>query len=118
MDYIVGILLIASPWLFNFDDVNAAKWSAIGVGVLVLIMSFFTDFEGGGKKVLSMETHLTMDILAGLFLAASPWILGFSDEVYLPHLIIGIMEMGAGLFTERRSQHSHAGRADDIRHAH
>src|SRR6476661_1786914 len=108
LDYIVGLLLIASPWLFNFDDVNEAKWVAIAVGVLMLVMSFFTDYEGGGKKALSMSTHLTMDVLAGLFLAASPWIFGFNDVVYLPHLIIGIMEMGAGLFTERASQHSKA----------
>jgi hypothetical protein len=118
LDYIIGIALLAAPWLFNFDEIEAARWSAVAVGALILIMSFITDYEGGGKKVLSMSTHLTMDILAGLFLAASPWLFGFADQVYLPHLIVGIMEMGAGLFTERRSQHAHARHVDNIRHAH
>ena len=119
LDYITGILLIAAPWLFNFNDIEAAKWSAIAVGALILIMSFITDYEGGGKKMLSMNTHLTMDVLAGIFLAASPWIFNFDEQVYLPHLIIGILEIGAGLFTERSSQHSHTHHIDpNIRHAH
>jgi hypothetical protein len=117
LDYLIGALLILAPWLLNFDDIPAAKWTAIAVGGLILIMSFITDYEGGGRKMLSMSTHLTMDILAGLFLAASPWIFNFDEQVYLPHLIVGIMEMGAGLFTERRSQHAH-GIDPDISHVH
>jgi len=106
LDYIVGILLIAAPWIFGFSDVQAAEWVAIIVGLMVLVMSMITDYEGGGKKMLSMGGHLTMDVIAGIFLAASPWLFGFSDEVYLPHLIVGILEIGAGLMTERTSQHS------------
>jgi hypothetical protein len=106
MDYIVGILLIAAPWIFGFADVQDAKWVAIIVGLMVLVMSMITDYEGGGKKMLSMGGHLTMDVIAGIFLAASPWLFGFSDEVYLPHLIVGILEIGVGLMTERASQHS------------
>ena len=119
LDYIVGILLIAAPWLLNFDDIEAAKWTAGGGGALILLMSFVTDYEGGGRKMLSMSTHLTMDVIAGLFLAASPWIFNFDEQVYLPHLIVGILEMGAGLFTERRSQHAHSSQIDpNFRHSH
>lgn len=118
LDYMSGFLLIASPWLFNFSDVEAAKWVAIAVGVLILVMSFMTDYEGGGKKAISMSGHLTMDVITGIFLAASPWLLNFDEYVYLPHLIIGIMEIGAGLFTEKESQHSHRHIDGEIRHAH
>jgi hypothetical protein len=119
LDYITGILLIAAPWLFNFEDVDSAKWVAIAVGILILGMSFMTDYEGGGKKAISMSGHLTMDVIAGIFLAASPWLLNFDEYVYLPHLIVGIMEIGAGLFTERTSQHAHKDHVDgNISHAH
>lgn len=107
LDYIGGILLIASPWLFNFVDIEGARWVAIGVGVVALVMSFMTDYEGSGKKPISMSGHLTMDVIAGIFLAASPWLFNFAEFVYLPHLVIGILEIGAGLFTEKSSQHSH-----------
>lgn len=112
LDYMSGLLLIASPWLFNFADVESAKWVAIAVGILVIGQSFFTDYEGGGKKAISMSGHLTMDVIAGIFLAASPWLFNFDEQVYLPHLIIGIMEIAAGLFTERTSQHSNRHHVD------
>lgn len=117
LDYITGVLLVASPWLFNFEEVNDAKWVAIIMGIVILGMALMTDYEGGVKKVINMSTHLTMDIFAGLFLAASPWIFGFNDEVYLPHLILGILEAGAGLFTEQQSEHPRA-HADDLKHVH
>jgi uncharacterized membrane protein len=118
IDYVVGVLLIAAPWIFKFSDVPAAKWTAIIVGVMILVMSMVTDYEGGGKKVLSMGTHLTMDVAAGIFLAVSPWLFGFHDDVYLPHLIVGILEIGAGLMTERTSQHSHGHIDGGMRTAH
>jgi len=107
LDYITGLLLIISPWLFNFNNITDARWIAIIVGVLMLGMSFMTDYEGDGKKAISMSAHLTMDVIVGLFLALSPWLFNFNEYVYLPHLIIGLMEIAAGLFTERVSQHTH-----------
>ena len=119
LDYIVGIILIAAPWILGFADVDAAKWSAVIVGAVIILMSLFTDYEGGVVKTLSMSTHLTLDVIAGLFLAASPWLLKFNDRVYLPHLIVGILEIGAGLFTHTESQHSHDRHVDKgIRTAH
>ena len=47
-----------------------------------------------------MPVHLGLDAAAGLLLAASPWLFGFAEFVYLPHLILGILEMGAALMTE------------------
>ncbi len=78
-----------------------------------------TDYEGGGKKAIFMSGHLTMDVILGIFLAASPWLFNFDEYVYLPHLIVGILEIGAGLFTERTSEYSHKHHIDgNISHAH
>lgn len=109
MDYVVGVILIAAPWLLGFADNEPAKWSAVGVGVLVLAMSLITDYEGGLVKSVPMSFHLGMDVLSGIFLAASPWLLGYHNQVYLPHLIVGILEIGAGLLTNKESQHSTGG---------
>jgi hypothetical protein len=106
LDYLVGIALIAAPSLFGFSDNDAATWSAVGVGVVTLIMSVMTDYEGGLMKVISMNAHLTMDLIAGIFLAVSPWLLGYADRVFLPHLIAGVMEIAVVFFSQRTSQHS------------
>ena len=48
-----------------------------------------------------MKVHLSIDLLAGIFLAASPWLRGFSHRVMAPHLIFGLLEMGAALMTRQ-----------------
>jgi hypothetical protein len=117
LDYISGLLLIASPWIFNFEDAGAAQWVSVIVGAMILIMSIFTDYEAGMIKLISMPGHLTMDILTGLFLALSPWIFGFADHIYIPHLIIGLVETGAGIFTET-NPHTMKHHQRNIRQAH
>lgn len=64
-----------------------------------------------------MPTHLTVDIIAGIFLAASPLLFRFADQVYLPHLIVGLLSIGSGLFTET-TPHDQGLRNQDMRHAH
>src|SRR4051794_39482585 len=48
MDYLVGLLLIVSPWLFSFaDESDAAQWIAVLSGIALIGLSLVTDFEGG-----------------------------------------------------------------------
>jgi hypothetical protein len=104
LDYVVGIALITAPWTFNFNDAAVTGGSAknlipIILGAAAFLYSLFTDYEWGASRKIAMPVHLVFDFLSGAFLAASPWIFGFADEVYLPHLVIGIFEMVAALTT-------------------
>lgn len=101
MDYMTGLLLILAPWIFNFATGGPAQWIPVIVGVAILGLSLMTDYELGVTRQIAVPTHLTIDVVTGLFLALSPWIFGFSELVYLPHLIIGMLEVGAGLMTHR-----------------
>lgn len=100
IDYLMGILLIASPWLFDFYRGGWESWIPIILGVCTLLMSLMTNYELSASKKISMKTHLSVDMFAGILLALSPWIFGFSDHVYLPHLILGIGEFGIALLTD------------------
>jgi len=99
IDYIAGIVIIASPWLFGFADGSAAQWVPVVVGVLLLGSSLMTDYELGAVRMIPMPVHLGFDLVAGLLLAASPWLFGFSDRVWLPHLLLGAFEIMASLIT-------------------
>ena len=74
LDYLVGLLLIAAPWVFNFARGGAETWVPVALGAGALLYSLFTDYELGLVKRLPMGTHLTLDLLSGLLLAASPWL--------------------------------------------
>ena len=103
LDYVMGIFLIASPWIFGFGYTHAGMESVAlaGVGFLIVAYSAFTDYELGAIRSISMPTHLILDIIGGLFLAASPWILDFNERTYLPHVILGVAEIGAALMTQK-----------------
>lgn len=48
-----------------------------------------------------MRTHPGLDLASGVLLAASPWLFGFAGDVWAPHLIFGLLEIGAALMTKR-----------------
>lgn len=99
LDYLLGALLIASPWLFGFADGGAEQWAPVVLGVSVLLYSLFTDYEMGAVKKLQMPAHLMLDALGGLLLAASPWMLGFDERVWMPHVVFGLIEAATAAVT-------------------
>ena len=96
----MSIVLMGSPWVLGFARAGGETWIPVILGATMLIYSLFTDYEYGPLKVFPMKGHLLLDLLSGAFLAASPWILGFADYVFLPHLVLGIADVGAALVTK------------------
>lgn len=106
LDYIVGLLLIFSPKIFDFNWGGPAVAVPVTLGVLTLAYSLATNYEWGMFRFLPFRTHLTIDALSGIFLAASPWLLGFADDVWKPHLAFGLLEIGAVMMTRRENYHA------------
>lgn len=100
LDYVLGVVTAASPWLFGFAEVLPAMATALGVGLLLVVVGLLTDYELSAAKLLSMETHLSLDILAGAFLVAAPWLLGFAGQVWLPHGVLGVVAMATAFVTQ------------------
>jgi hypothetical protein len=103
IDYAMGILLILSPWLFDLGLDSAAGLVPFCLGIGAIVYSLFTDYELGAVKGISMRTHLWLDELSGVFLAASPWIFNFDEMVYMPHLVLGIAEFAVAVMTRVRA---------------
>jgi hypothetical protein len=100
LDYAMGALLIALPWLLGFAQGGVESWVPVAVGAGAIAYSLFTDYELGVVRRIQMPVHLWLDGAAGLLLAVSPWLFGFDQQVWMPHLILGILEMGAALVTD------------------
>lgn len=101
LDYAMGLLLIVAPWLFGFARGGAETWVPVALGVGALLYSLMTDYELGVARVISVPTHLGLDGAAGLLLAVSPWLFGFAEVVWVPHLVLGLLELGAALTTKK-----------------
>lgn len=100
LDYLVGTLLFMAPWLLHFASGGADTLVPVTLGLATILYSFFTDYELGPAKAISMPTHLWMDVGAGALLAVSPWLFGFSEVVFWPHLLVGLFEIAVALTTK------------------
>ena len=108
LDYVVGFIIAASPWLFNYVKMGQETLVPVVMGAAAVLYSLLTNYEFGAIKVIQMRVHLVLDFANGVILAASPWIFGFSDVVYLPHLILGISEIAVVLMTEPKPRGKNA----------
>ena len=120
IDYVMSFFLIASPWILGFNRGGAETWIPVVLGVGMMMYSLMTDYELGASKALSMRTHLTLDFLAGAFLAISPWLFQFNDYITTPHLVLGLLEMGASLMTKSHpisESREHSGRHHTVAHS-
>jgi hypothetical protein len=103
LDYLSCMALFLAPWAFKFSDASAAMAVAIGAGVVILLSSLCTKYEGGLFRVVPMAVHLNLDILLGLFLISAPWLFSFHEKVLWPHVCFGLLAIVAGLLTVRQS---------------
>jgi len=110
LDYIVGVALIAAPWIFQFSEHTSATVVSVVLGIGLIAYSLFTNYELGVWKVAPMAVHNLIDIAAGTLLAASPWIFGFADEsanVWAPHVVVGLAAIFLGLTTKQAGGYSY-----------
>jgi hypothetical protein len=88
--------------VLGFTDNAPATYVAWILGVGAILYSLATDYEVGLLPILSVPVHLMIDVAGGALLAASPWLFGFSDRVFWPHLLFGLFSVVAGLTTQTR----------------
>ena len=78
-EYIVGVLLVVAPFLFSFRA-DTATVLAVAAGVVVLVVAATTRGPTGLVKHLPISAHVALDYVLAVFLVASPYLFGFSDE--------------------------------------
>jgi uncharacterized membrane protein YfcA len=79
VEYAAAILFIAAPFLFDFQEDSATALSLVA-GVLILIIGASTHWRTGLIDSIPVVAHVMLDYVLALFLIASPFILGFSDD--------------------------------------
>jgi len=101
LDYIWGVFAIAIPWLFGFAGGNMETYIFIAAGGAVILKSLLTNYKYSLSKIIAFNSHLTLEIIIGIILAASPWIFGFNSRTYIPHLLFGIVIVVVSLMSKK-----------------
>ena len=100
VDYGMSLVLIVAPWILGFGGNNPQTWIPVLLGISGGAYSLCTRYEWGVMPMLSMPAHLGLDFGSGLLLAVSPWLFGFAPVVWVPHLALGLLEMGMAVMTQ------------------
>ena len=91
---LLGVWVILSPWALNFQDSRAAMLNAVIVGLALVAGGLGAIFVPRAWEELS-------EGILGLWLVASPWVLGFSmlRDAMLSTVVSGVVVLALALWT-------------------
>jgi hypothetical protein len=80
----LGAILIISPWLFGFRNAGWAAWNAWLSGGVVVVLALLAIAE-------AHDWEEWLNIIAGLWITFSPWLLFFEGvpSALWTHIVIG-----------------------------
>jgi len=78
VDYLAGVFLVLSAFLFGFRDTPAFP-VLLAVGVLLLAVAVLTGGRFGVVDVVPKPVHAALDYVIGFFLIGAPFLFGFED---------------------------------------
>jgi hypothetical protein len=96
-EYAAGVLFIAAPFLFGFDE-DAPTAISIVVGVVLIVITASSDLPTGLAKTLPVTIHAVIDVVTAVFLIAAPFLFHFNDDA-TPTAFFIIMGVGFLLLT-------------------
>jgi hypothetical protein len=79
IEYAIGVLLIAAPFLLHFKA-SAAIAVSIVAGVLVLVIAASSDGPTSLVNSVPTSAHLLLDVGLAAVLVAAPFLFGFNSE--------------------------------------
>ena len=113
VDHVVGPTLVLAPTLLRLGRTSPEGLTARAVGGVEALYSNLTDYEMSVKNVIPMKAHLALDAVGGATLALVPQLTGARKRGkahWLPHLAIGVFEIGMAAMTKTESPRTKPGR--------
>jgi hypothetical protein len=92
VEYGLGVLAIAAPFLFGFDD-NAAVAFSVLLGAGMIVLGGVTRIPTGIVRSLPVDSHVVLDVVLGVAAIAGPFLFGFSGDT--PATVFLVL-LGAG----------------------
>ena len=100
LDYLIGIVVALSPWLFGFAGSAVATLHVVA-GVALIGAAALTDFELGVVRVIPVPVHLMLDAVIGVVLILSPVLFDLQQYAGL-HVVAGVGYLAVAAMTSTR----------------
>lgn len=106
LDYIGGLLLLASPWLFGYvNEQPVSADMAMFFGGGIALYTALTNFELGIVRLLPFPVHLVLDFIIGGALVAAPFIFQTRGTAAVVFVAFGIFELLVAAMTRGTGAH-------------
>jgi hypothetical protein len=108
LEYALGLLCIVAPFLFSFET-NGATALSIVIGTAILALGIVTRGPTGIVRSLPLDSHIVIDYVLAIFLIASPFVFGLTDDgpAFAFFLVAGIAHLLLTITTRFRKQPKH-----------
>lgn len=124
LDYVGGVLLILSPYIFGFSGVPTARDTFLVLGIGLIVYSALTDYTYSLIKLIPLGVHMGLDTIAGIAVILAPWVLGYEASLTgfqtALHFILGVGVLALVALTQPKSSRTMVSRdrdTTDIRRA-
>lgn len=77
LDYVIGAILVLSPYVFGFSDINAARNVFLVLGFGLIGYSMLTKYYYSVAKLIPIKVHMVFDVTAGIILLLAPGIFNY-----------------------------------------
>lgn len=108
LDYIIAIVLVASPFVFDFSNVDQARNLFLTLGVGLALYSAITNYYYSLARVIPLGVHMVFDAAAGIVLIAGPSLFGYRDQLsdfqVGVHIVLGLGAVGLVAITRTRTE--------------
>lgn len=111
LDYGAAAALIIAPFALGLS--SGALSLSVAAGVLLFGYSLVSDYKFSIARLISIRTHLGLDLAAGVALLAAPFALGFDEVARIYFLVMGLGVFGAVAATNPKPQPDRAPVAAD-----
>lgn len=94
IEYAAGVLLVASSFIFGFED-GAAVAVSIVAGIVALIIAASTEGPSSLVNSIPISVHVLLDYALAAILIAAPFLFGFTGESAPTafFIVLGVMHL-------------------------
>ena len=108
LDYVLGVALLAAPWIFGFSRIGRASSVFLFIGAFLILYSLLTNYYYGAMRIIPLGLHMTLDALMGVTLILAPVLFDYrvflSESQYASHVILGLCAIGLVALTRPRTE--------------
>ena len=94
LDYVLGGVLILSPYVFGFAEVDAARGLFLFLGFGIIAYSLITAYPYSIFKWIPLGWHMGLDVLLGVSLILGAYVFGYNEFMtfgqMVVHYVLGI----------------------------